>query len=63
MSACQDLPPDINEKARMSRAMDKMEAEQAQSDVARAVAKARAENEAAKATAGGIAQQEQARED
>jgi hypothetical protein len=63
MSACQDLPPDINEKARMSRAMDKMEAEQAQSDVARAAANARAETEAAKIKAGGIAQEKQTRKD
>lgn len=44
----------------MSRAMDKMEAEQARSDVASAAADANAENDAANSKAIGIAQEKQA---
>ena len=61
-SACQDSPPDTTEQARMSRAMDKMEAEQKQSDVARAATDASAANDAAETKARGIAQEKQNRE-
>jgi len=46
----------------MARAMDKMEEEQTQSDIARAVADASAETEAAKSRTVGISQENQARE-
>lgn len=36
MTACHEAPPDLAEKARVSLAMDKMEAGQAESDIARA---------------------------
>lgn len=56
-SACQDLPPDAAEQARKARAMEKMEAEQAESDLGRAAVVARAEAEAAKSKAASIAQE------
>ena len=62
ISACQNSPPDTTERARMSRAMDKMEAEQAQSDIARAAADASAANDAGETKALGIAQEKQNRE-
>ena len=40
MTACYEAPPGAAEKARLSLAMDKMEAGQAESDVARANAHA-----------------------
>ena len=61
MSACQDLPPDTAEQARKARAMDKMEADQVQSDIARA-AEASASNKAAKSKAVDIPQEKQVRE-
>jgi len=62
ISACRDLPPNRTEHARMARAMDKMEEEQTQSDIARAVADASAETEAAKSRTVGISPENQARE-
>jgi len=62
MSACQDLPPDTAEQARKARAMDKMEADQMQSDIARAAADASASNETAKSKAVDIPQEKQVRE-
>jgi hypothetical protein len=61
ISACQDSPPDMTEQARMSRAMDKMEAEQAQSDIARYAAAASAESDAAQNKTATTAQEQQAR--
>ena len=51
ISACQDPPPDAAEQARMSRAMDKMEAEQAQSDLTRAATATSAANDGAETQA------------
>jgi len=62
MSACQDLPPDAAERARKARAMDKMEADQMQRDIARAAADASASNETAKSKAVDIPQEKQVRE-
>lgn len=59
-AGCRDAPPDATERARMTRAMDKMEAEQAQSDIARAAVKARADADDVRNKAIGAAQEERA---